>query len=54
MRGKFDPAPMDKHVLDFEAAIEIDKKQRKLEQGLEDILPASDPLSGTEPRLSNT
>lgn len=54
MRGKFDPAPMDKHAADPKAAIETDKKQKKLEQGLEDTFPASDPLSDTEPKPSKT
>ena len=35
-----------------EHAIEADKKHNKLEKGLEDTFPASDPVSETQPRPS--
>jgi hypothetical protein len=44
MSKEFDPAPHE--------AVKADKKQTKLEQGLEDTFPASDPVSETQPKPS--
>ncbi|WP_375789361.1 hypothetical protein ACE10Z_19580 [Bradyrhizobium sp. Pha-3] len=52
MKKKFDPAPIDKLVVDPKKAIEADLKQTKLEEGLEETFPASDPVSETQPKPS--
>ncbi|MHC6153960.1 hypothetical protein ACVSQB_19480 [Bradyrhizobium elkanii] len=52
MRKKFDPAPIDKLAVDPKKAIEADMKQTKLEEGLEETFPASDPVSETQPKPS--
>jgi len=52
MKKKFDPAPADKLAVNPKKAIEADKKQTKLEEGLEETFPASDPVSDTEPKPS--
>jgi hypothetical protein len=50
MTKKFDPAPADKHAAKPKQAIRDDKKKSsKLEEGLEDSFPASDPASSTSP-----
>jgi hypothetical protein len=49
MKGKFDPAPPDKHAR--HKSVE-DDKHRKLEESLEDSFPASDPPSITQPSKS--
>jgi hypothetical protein len=53
MAGKFDPAPVDKHAANPETARENDMKMHnRLEEGLEDTFPASDPVSVTQPAKS--
>ena len=52
MSKEFNPAPHDKHAEDPKKAVKADKKQTKLEQGLEDTFPASDPVSETQPKPS--
>jgi len=51
MDDKFDPAPHDKHAENPHKAAEEDRraKKEKLEKGLEDTFPASDPVSVTQP-----
>ena len=50
---KFDPAPHDKHAADPSAALEADREAHaKLESGLMDSFPASDPVSATQPARS--
>jgi len=50
---KFDPAPYDKHAEDPREALRADRDiQAKLEQGLIDTFPASDPPSATQPAKS--
>ena len=52
MPDKFDPAPRDKHAEEPKGAGATDKKLKKLEEGLEDTFPASDPVSETQPKPS--
>ena len=52
MSKKFNPAPPDKHAEDPKQAVQLDKQQKKLEKGLEDTFPASDPASETQPKPS--
>jgi hypothetical protein len=52
MSKEFNPAPHDKHADDPKQAVQADKKQGKLEKGLEDTFPASDPVSETQPKPS--
>lgn len=52
MSKEFDPAPRDKHADDPKQAVQADKKHKKLEKGLEDTFPASDPVSETQPKPS--
>jgi hypothetical protein len=49
MPEKFNPAPLDKYAVDPKQAVRSDKDRSKLDQGLEDTFPASDPLSSSEP-----
>ena len=50
---KFDPAPHDKHAAKPSAALEADREvHAKLESGLMDSFPASDPVSATQPARS--
>jgi hypothetical protein len=50
MPEKYNPAPVDKHAADPKQALKSDKKSNdRLEEGLEDTFPASDPPSSTEP-----
>jgi hypothetical protein len=50
MAEKFDPAPVDKHAANPKTAREADKQMHnRLEEGLEDTFPASDPVSVTQP-----
>lgn len=50
---KFDPAPYDKHAEDPREALGKDRAAHaKLEQGLIDTFPASDPPSATQPAKS--
>ena len=47
---KFDPAPHDKHAVDPEAAAKADAEMHaRLEAGLMDTFPASDPVSAAQP-----
>jgi hypothetical protein len=49
----FDPAPPDKHAADpREAALADDETHARLEAGLIDSFPASDPLSAAQPAPS--
>jgi hypothetical protein len=51
MSKKFDPAPPDKYAEDPKRAEEADRSTHdKLEKGLEETFPASDPPSSTEPK----
>jgi hypothetical protein len=55
MAEKFNPAPHDKHAADPREAATADQEMHaRLEAGLIDTFPASDPLSATQPTLSNT
>jgi hypothetical protein len=50
MTDKFNPAPVDRHADDAKKAIRKDKESHsKLEKGLEESFPASDPVSVTQP-----
>jgi hypothetical protein len=50
MAEKFDPAPIDKNAADPEEAAAVDLEMHvKLEAGLIDTFPASDPVSATQP-----
>jgi len=54
MAEKFNPAAHDKHAANPKQAIRDDKKKSsKLEEGLEDSFPASDPASSTSPTKSD-
>ena len=49
MLEKFDPAPIDKNAADPQQAAGVDReKHAKLEAGLIDTFPASDPVSAKE------
>jgi hypothetical protein len=53
MVEKCDPAPIDKNAADPQQAAGVDwKKHAKLEAGLIDTFPASDPVSALEPARS--
>jgi hypothetical protein len=53
MNEKFNPAPHDKHADDPAAAARGDKDVKtKLEQGLVETFPASDPVSVAQPAKS--
>jgi hypothetical protein len=52
MSNEFNPAPHDKHAHDPKKAVQADKEHKKLEKGLEDTFPASDPVSETQPKPS--
>ena len=53
MAEKFDPAPYDKHAADPKAALRADRDMhKKLETGLVETFPASDPVSATQPAPS--
>jgi hypothetical protein len=53
MAEKFDPAPHDKHAADPRAAELADAEMHaRLEAGLIDTFPASDPVSATQPTHS--
>jgi hypothetical protein len=50
MAEKFDPAPPDKHAEDPREAVAADREMHsKLEAGLVDTFPASDPVSAAQP-----
>jgi hypothetical protein len=51
MSKPFDPAPADKHAADPKKAARADKDAHdKLDTGLEESFPASDPPSATQPK----
>jgi hypothetical protein len=53
MTGKFDPAPHDQHAADHgEAALADRDADARLQAGLIDSFPASDPVSATQPAPS--
>ena len=53
MAEKFNPAPHDKHADDPREAAKADREARaKLEAGLVDSFPASDPVSAAQPSPS--
>jgi hypothetical protein len=53
MSDKFNPAPRDKHATKPRDAIAADQDMhRKLEEGLVDSFPASDPASAVQPSPS--
>lgn len=53
MVEKFDPAPIDKNAADIHEAAAVDLEiHLKLEAGLIDTFPASDPVSVTQPAPS--
>ena len=53
MAEKFDPAPHDKHAANPAAALAADREAHaKLETGLMDSFPASDPVSAAQPAPS--
>jgi hypothetical protein len=50
---KFDPAPHDKHAVDHADAAQADTEMHaRLEAGLVDTFPASDPVSVAQPAKS--
>ena len=53
MAEKFNPAAHDKHAVDPREAARADRKMHeKLEKGLVDTFPASDPVSAAHPAPS--
>ena len=53
MAQKFNPAAHDKHAEDPRKALKADRETReKLEAGLVDTFPASDPVSAAQPAPS--
>jgi hypothetical protein len=53
MAEKFNPAPHDKHAADPSEARKADREtHEKLQAGLVDSFPASDPVSATQPAPS--
>jgi len=53
MAEKFDPAAHDKHADDPRKALQADREMHeKLEAGLVDSFPASDPVSAAQPAPS--
>ena len=53
MAEKFNPAPHDKHADDPREAMRADREvHEKLEKGLVDTFPASDPVSAAQPAPS--
>ena len=53
MGEEFAPAPFDKHADDPKKAAQADKDlHEKLDKGLEESFPASDPPSSTQPAKS--
>jgi len=53
MAEKFNPAPHDKHAADpREAALADEEAHARLEAGLIDTFPASDPVSAAQPAPS--
>ena len=55
MAEKFNPAPHDKHAANPSAALAADRETHaKLETGLMDSFPASDPVSAAQPARSKS
>ncbi|XIA66890.1 hypothetical protein ACFIOY_13945 [Bradyrhizobium sp. TZ2] len=55
MAAKFNPAAHDKHAADPREAQRADREtHEKLEAGLVDTFPASDPVSDTQPAPSKS
>jgi hypothetical protein len=53
MAEKFNPAAHDKHAEDPREALKVDREtHEKLEAGLVDTFPASDPVSAAQPAPS--
>jgi hypothetical protein len=53
MAEKFNPAPRDKYAADPQDALEADREvHARLETGLMDSFPASDPVSAAQPAPS--
>jgi hypothetical protein len=53
MAEKFDPAPHDRHAIDLNEAARADAEiHARLEAGLIDSFPASDPVSHAQPAPS--
>jgi hypothetical protein len=53
MAETFNPAPHDKHADDLHEALAADRETHaKLDAGLVDTFPASDPVSATQPTPS--
>jgi hypothetical protein len=53
LSGKFDPAPFDRYASDPKEALKADRDTHaKLEAGLIDTFPASDPVSEVQPAPS--
>jgi hypothetical protein len=53
MAEKFDPAAHDRHAANPDAALSADREAHaKLETGLMDSFPASDPVSAAQPAPS--
>jgi len=53
MAAKFDPGARDKHAADPREALRADREtHEKLEAGLLDTFPASDPVSAAQPAPS--
>lgn len=53
MTEKFDPAPFDRHATDPSEALKADAETHaRLEAGLIDTFPASDPVSEVQPAPS--
>jgi hypothetical protein len=51
MAETFNPAPHDKHADDLHEALAADR-QSKLDAGLKDTFPASDPVAAAQPTPS--
>lgn len=52
MAETFNPAPHDKHAVDPHEALAADRNANKLDAGLQDTFPASDPVSAAQPTPS--
>ena len=53
MSEKFDPAPFDRHAADPDEALKADAATHaRLQSGLVDTFPASDPVSEVQPAPS--
>jgi hypothetical protein len=52
MAERFNPAPHDKHADDLREALAADRDAHRLQTGLIDSFPASDPVSAAQPAPS--